>query len=282
LFGHHRGAFSGAVGDRKGLFQSAHQGTLFLDDVNDLPLSIQPKVLDVLQRGAIRAVGSDQEVRLDVRVIAACNRPLQDLVRQNLFRADLYYRLDVIHLALPPLRDRLEDLAGLLLAIARRRTDLYQPLEAVELELVEHLRSQSFPGNIRELEHAVERALFLKSSGVTLTLDDWRKQEDEQHEAAPDGDAISEAAASLWQGVSQRGCSYSQLLKELERRVIEKALSAGGRTRRDIASLLCISERKLYQKIRAHRLAVTAQETANSRSTTAQTNTPPHSLTQAV
>src|SRR5262249_58033586 len=93
LFGHQRGAFSGAVGDRKGLFQTAHLGTLFLDDVNDLSLSLQPKLLDVLQRAMVRAVGSDQEVPVDVRIIAACNQPLQLLLRHHLFRSDLLFRL---------------------------------------------------------------------------------------------------------------------------------------------------------------------------------------------
>jgi transcriptional regulator with GAF, ATPase, and Fis domain len=110
LFGHQKGAFTGAVTHRKGLFQSAHGGTLFLDDVNDLPQNLQAKLLDVLQRSRVRAIGSDQEARVDVRIIAASNRPLKPLVLQSNFRADLYHRLNVVRLWLPPLRDRMQDL----------------------------------------------------------------------------------------------------------------------------------------------------------------------------
>jgi two-component system response regulator GlrR len=120
LFGHQRGAFSGAVRDREGLFQAAHRGTLFLDDVNDLPHALQPKLLDVLQRGAIRGVGSDREATINVRVIAAANEPLAKAVRENRFRGDLYHRLNVVRLPLPTLRERGEDLAALILAFARR------------------------------------------------------------------------------------------------------------------------------------------------------------------
>jgi transcriptional regulator with PAS, ATPase and Fis domain len=114
FFGHERGAFSGAAIARKGLFQTAHRGTLFLDDVNDLPPALQPKLLDVLQRNVVRAVGSDREVPVDVRIISACNRPLMQLVQQNCFRADLYHRLNVVKLSLPPLRERPQDLPALI------------------------------------------------------------------------------------------------------------------------------------------------------------------------
>ena len=106
LFGHQRGAFSGAVAERKGLFQSANRGTLLLDDVNDLPSHLQPKLLDVVQRGVVRAVGSDRETRIDVRIIAAVTSPLNHLVRDGRFRSDLYHRLNVVKLMLPPSRTR--------------------------------------------------------------------------------------------------------------------------------------------------------------------------------
>src|SRR5215813_8328554 len=115
LFGHQRGAFSGATRDRVGLFQAAHRGTLFLDDINDLPMALQPKLLDVLQRSVVRGVGSDRELAVDVRVIAAANQPLAQAVRQSRFRGDLYHRLNVVRLSLPPLRERCDDLAALIL-----------------------------------------------------------------------------------------------------------------------------------------------------------------------
>ena len=120
LFGHLKGAFTGAVNHRKGLFQAAHRGTLFLDDVNDLSPHIQAKLLDVLQRSTLRTIGSDVETRVDVRIIAASNQPLKPLVLQNRFRADLFHRLNVVRLRLPPLRDRMQDLPNLVLAFAHR------------------------------------------------------------------------------------------------------------------------------------------------------------------
>jgi DNA-binding NtrC family response regulator len=276
LFGHHRGAFSGAVGDRKGLFHTAHQGTLFLDDVNDLPMSIQPKLLDVLQRGVIRAVGADQEKRLDVRIIAACNRPLKALVSQNLFRADLYYRLDVIHVKVPALRQRLDDLPCLLLAMAQRHAHFYGPVCSVDPRLLEHLAKLEFPGNIRELEHTVERMLFHKTSGNSLTLEDWQAQEEGDAEAAGK-DSLTGAAATLWQRIHGSGDSYAEVIEELDRKLLEAALAAGGRTRRELAALFRISERKLYKKLRAHKLSETVP-TADSGRKPAQFSRPRQAL----
>ena len=166
LFGHQRGAFSGAVSDRKGLFQAAQNGTLLLDDVNDLPAPLQAKLLDVIQRGTVRPVGSDREIRLNVRIIAAANQPLESLVLEGRFRADHHHRLNVVKLSLPPLRNRTEDLSSLILAMARRHGSLYGPMETVDRSLLDYLATQAFPGNVRELDNAVQRMLFLKASGV--------------------------------------------------------------------------------------------------------------------
>src|SRR5581483_1597009 len=139
LFGHQKGSFSGAIENRDGLFHAAHCGTVFLDDINDLPLSLQPKLLDVLQRGLIRRVGSNRETAVDVRVISAANQPLAPLVQQRRFREDLYYRLNVVKLLLPPLQDRTEDLEALMLAFARRHRNLYPGISQVEPELLRFL-----------------------------------------------------------------------------------------------------------------------------------------------
>lgn len=253
LFGHERGAFSGAVHARRGLFRTAEGGTLFLDDVSDLAPGLQSKLLDVLQRGVVRAVGSDREFSIDVRIMAASNRPLAQMVRQNKFRADLYYRLNVIHLALPPLRERASDLHALILAFARRHEDIFPGVISVDPELTDHLSLQPFEGNIRELEHGVERALFAKTHGTSLTLRDWAAQEE-----APNGtghDPVCAAAQTLWKVVSQRGLSYAQVLRLAERHLLEIALSARPQTRRELASQLQTSERTLYNKIRSHGLA---------------------------
>jgi transcriptional regulator with GAF, ATPase, and Fis domain len=228
LFGHQRGAFSGAVCNRKGLFQSAQQGTLFLDDVNDLPLALQPKLLDVLQRGILRPIGSDTEIPVDVRIVAAANRPLEPLVREG----------------------RRCDLACLILAFAQRHRSLYSPISAVDPGLLHFLESQPLYGNVRELENTVQRMLFLKSEGTSLGLDDWMGQlrsDVNQQEVNP----LAESASAIWQTISNGGVRYEQALQEIEKRVLETAMSVPGSTRRKIAERLHISERALYYKMRA-------------------------------
>jgi transcriptional regulator with PAS, ATPase and Fis domain len=251
LFGHEKGAFSGAIAARKGLFQAAHGGTLFLDDVNDLPLNLQPKLLDVLQRGVIRSVGSDKEARVDVRIISACNRPLGPLVEENRMRADLYHRLNVVKLSLLPLRERKSDLSALVLACARRHRQIYPEIRAVAPDLLEYLEGQRFPGNVRELEHAVERALFAKTEGTSLNLSDWNGQNPSEPPGDPDW--AGEAADILSRAIFQRGLSYLQAIRDVEARFLEIALRRGD-TRREIASRLQTSERTLYHKLRAHRI----------------------------
>jgi two-component system, NtrC family, response regulator AtoC len=251
LFGHRRGAFSGAVSDRKGLFQAAQGGTLFLDDINDLPLHLQPKLLDVIQRKTTRSVGSDREVRVDVRLIAACNQPLEPLVLEGRFRSDLYYRLNVVKLSLPPLRDRLADLPDLILTLARRHQSLYESIESVEPELVNILRSKPFFGNVRELENAVQKMLFLKTEGVSLGMADWWAQAG--RETAHTGpDPLAKAAEAMWTAISQDGIPYAQAVREVEKKVLEAVINVPGITRRGAAERLCTSERTLYNKMRVH------------------------------
>ncbi len=253
LFGHHRGAFSGAVADRKGLFQSAQHGTLLLDDINDLPFHLQPKLLDVIQRGIVRPVGSDREMSIDVRIIAACNQPLEPLVREGRFRSDLFHRLNVVKLSLPPLRERNADVKHLILALARRHGRLYKPIQNVEPHLLSFLESKPFLGNVRELENAVQRMLFLKTEGTSLGMADWMSQSGPES-ADVDLDLFAEAASAMWKAISQRGVSYAQAIQEIEKRVLETAINAQGSTRREIAHRLQTSERTLYYKMRAHGL----------------------------
>jgi two-component system, NtrC family, response regulator HydG len=252
FFGHERGAFSGAAIERKGLFQTAHRGTLFLDDVNDLPSALQPKLLDVLQRSVVRAVGSDREVLVDVRIISACNSPLTPLIQQNRFRADLYHRLNVVKLSLPPLRERPQDLAALILAFARRHNRIFPGIASVEPQLIQFLERQRFEGNVRELEHAVERMLFGKTEGISLDLSDWMA-----HCGAEPGefrDWIGEAADRVSNAIFERGLPYGKAIEQMEARVLEIAMSRGGRTRREIAARLQTSERTLYHKMRVYRM----------------------------
>lgn len=260
LFGHERGAFSGAVSDRRGLFKAAHGGTLFLDDVNDLPLSLQAKLLDVLQRGIVRSVGSDKEARVDVRVIAAANQPIAPLVRENRFRIDLFHRLNVVKLVLPPLRERVQELPLLLLEFARRHAHIYPNILTVAPCLVDFLAGLPFRGNVRELEHTVERMLFAKTEGCELKLEDWISQKAADPEclggeACCSADGLVESAAeALWQTISEHRVSYEEAIQQVERKILESALRFGGRTRREIASRLRTSERTLYHKLRSFKL----------------------------
>jgi transcriptional regulator with PAS, ATPase and Fis domain len=254
LFGHRRGAFTGAAAQRSGLFQTANQGTLFLDEVNDLPLCVQPKLLDVMQRHTVRPLGSDRESPVDTRIIAASNQPLQPLVLQRRFRSDLYYRLNVVRLRLPLLRERPDDLAALVRTFAVRYENIYRPIMTIEQDLVNLLRTQSFVGNVRELESAVVRMLLGKNHGTSLRLEDWFAQAGEE-KTEDDRDLIGEAAQNLWQSISRSGLSYAQAIQQLEKEVLSTALVAGGRTRREVAKRLRTSERTLYNMIRTHRLS---------------------------
>jgi len=253
LFGHERGAFSGAVSARKGLFRAAQGGTLLLDDVNDLTPGLQAKLLDVLQRSVVRAVGSDRELPIDVRVMAASNRPLARMVQENSFRADLYYRLNVVHLSLPPLRERAQELPALVLALARRHGDVFPGITGVDPELIACLALQRLEGNVRELEHCVVRMLFAKTEGDLLGLPDWMAQcQDDQTEA--NRDLVREAAQTLWKAVSQGGLPCSRVLRLTEGRILEIAISGRPQTRRELAQRLKTSERTLYHKLRSHGL----------------------------
>ncbi len=252
LFGHRKGSFSGADTSRLGLFQAADHGTVLLDDVNDLPLRLQPKLLDVLQRGMVRPLGADREVAVDVRVIAAANRPLEPLVDKYLFRADLFHRLNVIKLTLPPLRERIADLPLLVLEFARRYPSLHDRIETLTPDLIEHLQSCRFDGNVRELENAVQRILFMKDEGDSLTRADWLHQEIEQTIECGHRDDVLHAASLLWLAMTKEQLPFTEVIHRVEGELLNLALQASGKTRREVAKLLHTSERTLYHKIQAH------------------------------
>jgi two-component system response regulator HydG len=172
LFGHARGAFTGALHDRPGLFEAAHGGTLLLDEVGDVPLPMQVKLLRVLQEHQVRRVGENRERRVNTRIIAATNRHLAEEVAERKFRRDLFYRLRVVELEVPPLRDRLEDLRGLAQTLlARVAVRLRRPITGYTAEALEQMLRYPWPGNVRELENAVEHACAL-ASGELIDVDD--------------------------------------------------------------------------------------------------------------
>ncbi len=168
LFGHERGAFTGAVTRKVGRFEAANQGTLFLDEVGDIPPELQPKLLRVLQDGEFERLGSTQTQRANVRLVAATNRDLAKLVAQNQFRRDLYYRLNVFPIPLPPLRDRSGDIPLLVMHFVRIYSErLHKQIEWIPREVMEALVDHSWPGNIRELQNFIERSVIL-ANGNTL------------------------------------------------------------------------------------------------------------------
>jgi len=174
LFGYAKGAFTGATADRKGLFEEAEGGTLLLDEIGDMSVLLQAKLLRVLQEGEIRRVGSSSIKRVDVRILASTNRKVADLIREGKFREDLYYRLNVIPIVIPPLRERKEDI----IPLCRHFLDVYgrklgRPPQTLDSQAIEMILAQSWPGNTRELENVIERAVTLSASPV-ITAEEFK------------------------------------------------------------------------------------------------------------
>ncbi|MEA3222740.1 MAG: sigma-54 dependent transcriptional regulator [Thermodesulfobacteriota bacterium] len=167
FFGHEKGAFSGAIAQRIGKFEKAHTGTLFLDEIGDIPLGLQAKMLRVLQDGHITRLGSNQEIKLDFRVICATNRPIEEMIKKKLFREDLYYRISVFPIWVPPLRQRVQDIPLLVNHfITKYRESLNSNLKGVSPEVMDQLMKYPWPGNVRELENVVQRAMVSISTEV--------------------------------------------------------------------------------------------------------------------
>ncbi|MGH7533518.1 MAG: sigma-54-dependent transcriptional regulator [Gemmatimonadales bacterium] len=235
LFGHVKGSFTGATGDRRGLFEEADRGTLLLDEIGDLPFALQPKLLRALEEGAIRRVGEPSERKVDVRVIAATARPLEELVRDGRFREDLFYRLNVVQLALPPLRDRPEDIPALAAHfLAQAGARLGRPLR-LSPDALGRLLEYRWPGNVRELRNVIERAAVL-APGSTLEAGDFLL-----------GDTPRSAPAAATDSLKPQ-------VEASERAAIARALTAAAGNRRAAAKALGVSLRTLFYKIRRHGL----------------------------
>jgi len=257
LFGNARGAFTGATAAKPGKFELAHQGTLLLDEVGEMPLALQPKLLRALQEREFDRLGDTRSTRVDLRVIATTNRPLAQMVREGSFRADLYYRLNVIPLALPPLRERREDIREL----AEHFVRLYAPPgRSLRLTpgLIERLEAQAWPGNVRELANSLRRAVALATSneiGVeALEGGEWNPGP--VTSSAPLFSAPSSSAPSSSTPLPaadtclQAGVS----LENMERRLLEMTLEATRGNRSRAAELLGVSLRTVRNKIRCYGL----------------------------
>ncbi|MDH3211234.1 MAG: sigma-54 dependent transcriptional regulator [Myxococcales bacterium] len=237
LFGHVKGSFTGAVQNKAGLFESADGGTLFLDEVGDLPPSLQVKLLRVIQDKSIRRVGGNSDRRVDVRIITATNRRLDEEIAAGRFREDLYYRLNVIEIPMPPLRERRDDIP-LLVAhfIDKYSRDLDKPVEGVSEEALARLAEHRFPGNVRELENVIERAVAL-SRGPTIEL-----------ESLPPA-VLNPVEASPAPRISAGGVNLEELMAEYERGLLLEALGPAGGVKKRAAQLLGISFRSFRYRL---------------------------------
>jgi two-component system response regulator AtoC len=244
LFGHVKGSFTGASKDRAGLFEEAQGGTLLLDEIGELPQALQVKLLRALQEGEIRRVGESKARQLDVRILAATARDLEADVQEGEFRSDLYYRINVVRIHLPPLRHRVDDVPVLLQHfLGLFNESLGLEIEGFEPEAVKALSAYSWPGNIRELENVVERAMVL-ADGVRIGVEDL-----------PDGlrdpkGSVKGASGNL----SSDELSVKKRTWELEKHLIGRALEVTGGNRTRAAELLDLSYRALLYKIRDYGL----------------------------
>jgi two-component system response regulator PilR (NtrC family) len=245
LFGHKRGSFTGAVSDRKGLIQSAEGGTLFLDEIADLPLHMQVKLLRVVQEKAVRPVGEQLEVAVDVRVLSATHKNLVQLVAEGKFREDLFYRVNVIELRVPSLRERREDVAEITEAVLRRLGRRMKMSPSLSPEALAALRAYAFPGNVRELENILERAMTLSTGGEINAADiQLRRIPNGSHPgaAAADGGAFGEHALGEH--------ALGDHLEEVERDAIVKALETTRYNKTAAAKVLGMSFRALRYRIK--------------------------------
>jgi transcriptional regulator with GAF, ATPase, and Fis domain len=236
LFGHVKGAFTGAVQHRVGRFEQAHRGTLFLDEIGDLPLDMQTKLLRVLQEREFQRVGSSETIHVDVRMIAATNIDLAERVHERKFREDLYYRLNVVPIWTPPLRDRLEDIpllaAHFIEKICRQENIA---LRRIEPQTLEHLAAYSWPGNVRQLENSVERAIALSGDREILFASDF-----ELPSAALDFVALPENVLDFERTVGSIG-----------RHMLEQAMRRSGGNKTAAAEMLGLKRTTLAAKLKS-------------------------------
>jgi two-component system response regulator AtoC len=241
LFGHAKGAFTSAEADKVGLFEQASQGTLLLDEVGDLPLALQVKLLRVLQEGEIRRVGETRERKIDARVLAATARDLEAEVRGGGFREDLYYRLNVVRIHIPPLRDRPEDLERLATVLLRRAAERSGRAVTMASGVVEAIGRRPWTGNVRELENALERAVVLSADGVVRA---------EAFTQTPPSPRADRGAASVATPATEDPINLKEAVARAEQATIRRALAMAGGNREEAARLLGVSLRTLYYKMR--------------------------------
>lgn len=240
LFGHVKGAFTGAASEKKGLFSMANGGTIFLDEIGELPLSMQVKLLRVLQERRLKPVGAVKEETIDARVVAATNRDLKAMVSENTFREDLYYRLNVIQLTVPALRERREDIPPLVQHFLRKYTgEMSKNIVGIERSAMDLLLAYPYDGNVRELENIIERAVTLEI-GELITVDSLPYH-------MQSGGSLAQWTSDL--EIPDEGLELEAIVEKLERNLITKALRRTGGVRKEAAKLLGISFRSIRYRL---------------------------------
>ena len=249
LFGHEKGAFTGAHAKREGLFREADGGTLFLDEIGELPLALQVKLLRVIQEKSVRPVGANVEQSLDVRILSATHKPLAPLVEDGRFRHDLFYRINVIELAVPPLRERREDIPALAQGILKRLADdLGEIPPTLSPDAIEALMQYPFPGNVRELENVLERALAL-SDGELITALDLHLPSARPAAAGTRTTGTQPAVPLVAPGAAPAG-ALPDYIEQLEREAIVRTLEECRYNKTKAAAKLGITFRAMRYKLK--------------------------------
>lgn len=248
LFGYERGAFTDAKAQKRGIFELADKGTLFLDEIGEIPLMLQAKLLRVLEEQNFRRLGGLKDIKLDLRVIAATNKNLREAVKENAFRQDLYFRLNVIHINIPPLRERPDDIVPLTrFFIEHYNRKFKRHVEGITPEASRMLSAHDWPGNVRELRNAIERAMILEETGQITTAS---LPLSVSHSREVHGYAIATAADSPQQAAGENGLS----LEENERQLLVRALERTGGNQTQAARLLRITRDTLRYKMKKFNL----------------------------
>lgn len=252
MFGHKKGSFTGAITDKVGMFEVADGGTLFLDEVGELPLSIQVKLLRAIQERVIRRVGATDDMKVDVRIIAATNRNLEEMVKSGTFREDLYYRLNVINIKTPSLRERKDDIPLLAQHFLRKYNErLNKNIQSISTEAMEMIIKYNFPGNVRELENLIERTVALEA-GATILPESLPPMVN-----TPSGRKM---ASSNEIEVTEDGLELDKVMGQIEKELLVKAIHAAGGIKKRAAKLLNISFRSMRYRIEKYNLGIVGDD----------------------
>lgn len=252
MFGHKKGSFTGAVTDKVGLFEVANSGTLFLDEVGELPLTIQVKLLRAIQERVIRRVGATDDMKVEVRIIAATNRNLEEMVQKGTFRQDLFYRLNVINIRTPGLRERRDDIPLLANHFLKKYNDrLNKNIGGISTEAMEILKKYDYPGNVRELENMIERTVALEGGAMILP-----------ESLPPMVNTISgrKMASSNEIEIGDDGVDLDKVVGQIEKELLIKAIHSAGGVKKRAAKLLHISFRSMRYRIEKYNLGIVGDD----------------------